>query len=478
MKRLLSYSKYYPYLICTFFFIAYALLSIHKHNSYLSGYDLGISDQAIWLMSHFKNPVSTSHAYAFTSLFADHVEIIYALLSPLYWFQNDVRLLLLLQAFAVTFSAIPLFLLAKEKKIHTWICYALLISFLLFYGIQNALWADVHSLAFAAALIPWHIYMLEKKNTKWTWITFVLLLTCKEDIALITLLINFVYFVTNKQKIHLILMLLSVFYLVLLFGIYYPYFTPNGYRFAHGESLVSRLQLSDMYNTPEKKSVLFYSFAWFGGIPLITPLYLLPALTDLAHYFVIGKYVTSAQGMFLHYRVTLASLLLWPTIYAIAKYKRLNTKYVALYILFFALLFQYQLHLPLSYLTKQWFWTQSQGVKNIESLLPLLPADAAVVSQVNITPHINHREIVITLWPEKKAFTKNSPCGGKDCDWFHWAGDPEYLLADTSPEWDARHLLTNNENFKKGITNLERAGVIKKYKQHRRATLYIVLKKP
>jgi uncharacterized membrane protein len=476
MKLINHYEKYFPFVLCSVFFIAYAILSLVKHNHFLSGYDLAVSDQGIWLMSQFQNPISTPHAYPFTSVFNDHVEIIYAVISPIYWFSDDVRLLLLLQAFVISFSAIPIYWLAKENKLKKLLIYSLLISFLMFYGIQNALWADVHSVVFAAAFMPWFIYFLTKGKTKLTWLFFILMIICKEDIAMFTFLISFVFYIKTRKKIALALMAASIVYVLIIFGIYYPHFTPNGYRFQNQNGLLSNIDINNMYNTPEKRDVLLYSIAWFGFLPLLAPLFLIPVLGDLAHYFVLGNsYVTLAQGIFLHYRVTLATLLVWPTILVMAKYKKLNTIYGAGYILLCAFALQYIMHLPLSYFAKSWFWTESSGVKNINALLPSLPHDASVVSQVNITPHINHRKLIFTLWPKQKEFKTNSPCGKPSCQWFYWPGEPEYLLVDTSEEWDARHLLTNNKEFKEGIENLEKAKIIKVQKRVNSATLYKII---
>lgn len=479
MKTLKRIEPYLLYLICFTFFVCYSILSVVKHNHFMSGYDLAVSDQGIWLMSQFKNPISTPHAYPFTSLFSDHVEIIYAIISPIYWFADDIRILIVLQALLITASAIPLYWFAKKQKLTFSIRYALLISYLMFYGIQNAIWADVHSLVFAASFLPWFIYFLYTGNNKLTWLFWFLMIICKEDIALMTFLISFVSYILERKKIALYLMAASLVYLFALFFIYYPYFTPDGYRFANNDGLLSNIDIQNMYNTSEKRDVLLYSVAWFGFLPLLAPLHLLPPVADLAHYFVLGSnHVSSAQGMFMHYRVTLATLLIIPTIFVISRFKNLNTIYIGIYLLLCAFVLQYMLHLPLSYLAKKWFWIPPSGVMNIQAVLPLLPADASVVSQVNITSHINHRELVFTMWPEKKAFSKNSPCGQPTCNWFRWPGEPQYMLVDTSPEWDARHLLTNNSEFKEGIANLEKAGVIKVEKRINSATLYKVVKRP
>lgn len=474
-----SLEKYAPFVICSVFFVAYTILSVIKHNHFLSGYDLAVSDQGIWLMSKFKTPISTPHAYPNTSLFSDHVEIIYAILSPIYWFFDDVRLLIIFQSFLLSFSAVPVYLLAKLRKIKNYVVYSLMISFLMFYGIQNAIWSDVHSLAIAAGIMPWFLYFLYKGKTKLIILSFFLLIFCKEDIALLTLLISFIFYTIERRNIALVLMVLSIAYLFLIFYVYYPHFTPDGYRFQNQGGLLSSIDLSNMYNTPAKRDVILYSFAWFGFLPLLSPLHLIPILGDLGHYFVLGSsYVTSAQGMFLHYRVTLSLLLVWPTILVISKFRRLNSIYIAMYIIVAALVLQYILHLPLSYLAKRWFWTKPQAVANINKMIQSLPKDASVVSQVNITPHINHREHIYTLWPEKRKFDENSPCQELSCDWFRWYGDPEYLLVDLSPEWDARHLLTNNKEFVNGIANLEKEKIVKIEKNSGKTLLFKIIKNP
>jgi hypothetical protein len=100
------------------------------------------------------------------------------------------------------------------------------------------------------------------------------------------------------------------------------------------------------------------------------------------------------------------------------------------------------------------------------------------VAQNNIIPHISQRDKIFTLYPEKKKFPENSPCGESECDWFRWEDNPAYLFVDTSPEWDARHLLIDRENFIKGIENIEKTGVVKKEKTSGSAVIYKIISKP
>jgi uncharacterized membrane protein len=65
------------------FTAAYALISLFRHWRFGSGYDLGIFDQAVWLMSRFEAPASTISGYA--HIFGDHFSPVLILLAPLYW---------------------------------------------------------------------------------------------------------------------------------------------------------------------------------------------------------------------------------------------------------------------------------------------------------------------------------------------------------------------------------------------------------
>ena len=85
---------------------------------------------------------------------------------------------------------------------------------------------------------------------------------------------------------------------------------------------------------------------------------------------------------------------------------------------------------------------------------------------------------IYTLFPDTKTFKKDSPCGKVNCDWFHWKGNPEFMIVDTSRIWDARHFLIDHDKFVEGLENMEKEGIIKIYKQVDTSKIYKVLKKP
>lgn len=469
-----------PFIICFIFFIAYSLLSVIRHVHFGSfGFDLGIVDQIVWKYSQLKAPITTVQFYPFTSLLTDHVELIYIILSPAYWLFPSPISLLILQAGFIAFSGLPVYWLAKRKGIVTSLSCAILVAYLCFYGIQNAIWFDVHSSTFAAAFLAWFIYFLDKNNKIGASVFFLLAIISKEDFALLTLLISLVFLVKEKMKfasLAMMFMVTSIVYLVLIFFVYFPYFTQDGYRYANEGGIVSDINLHYLYDSKEKLEVYFYSLGWFSFIPLLSPLFLIPAAADIFHYFVLGNNIEGAHGLFMHYRAALAILLVWPFIMTVMRFRNLNNIYFAIYLLLVVSVLQYMLHVPLTYLSKSWFWTKPDSVADINNVIKHLPQNASVVAQNNIVPHISQRDEIFTLWPDQKKAVKNIKCDDSKCNWFKSAGKPHYLLVDTSGTWDIRHLLTNRDEFIKGIENLEKNGYIKvKYKEGT-TTLYTIVK--
>ncbi len=465
------------FFICLVFLVAFSTLSVTRHLHYNSyGYDLGINDQTVWRYSTFQSPVSTIAPLPDRPKLAMHVELVYAIISPIYWIWDSRRMLLITDALIVVSGAYAMFLLAKEKLKNNWVSIAILFSYLMFYGVQNAIWFDVHSTSFAASFIAWFIYALDRRKLKLSLLFFFLAITAKENMATYTLIISLLYLIRRREKIVFFFVTASVAYLLFIFLVYFPHIVSIDYQYQNKAGILSNLNPFFLFNTKEKLVTLFYSFASVGFLPILNPLTLPLIFTHFTTFFVLASELPGAQGLYGHYRITLAPLFAWSTITTIATFSFFNKKKVAIYLVLCAIAVQYLLHLPLSYLTKSWFWTEPTAVKDLNQLIQKhLPPHASVVSQNNITPHISHRDKIYALYPTKKEFLKDSPCGQNKCDWFEWYGSPEYLIADSSGTWDARHLLIDNKEFNNGFANLEKLGVIKLYKKINTARLYKVL---
>lgn len=474
-SRLITICRKYYILIflILLFAIVYSILGVVRHNHYGSfGFDLGIDDQIVWQYSQLKAPINTvDHASFQLSLF-DHVEVIYIVIAPFYWLWNDVRILIIIQALFFVTSAIPVYFLGIKHKLRQSLVIVIVVSYLTFYGVQNALWFDVHSTVFSAAALTWLIYFFDIKKYKLAIIPFLIGITAKENVGPYIFLISLVFYISTRKKEYLYFLTGALLYTLLLFAIYYPLVVPGGYQYQSSQTGLATFDPRLLVSTAEKRDVWLYSIMWFGGLPLLAPLYLIPFLGNLASYFMLGKSVSTAQGLFLQYRIELIPLLILPLFKAFEKYKRLNTRYVAVYLLVCCLLGQYFLHLPLSYLSKKWFWAQPASVNSINHVISYIPPHASVVSQNNITPHLSHRDTIFTLWPRKKSDPSQKLCGKSECNWLTWVGNPEYLILDASADWDIRHTLANREDFLDAIHNMEKNNEIVKYQHHGSTVLY------
>lgn len=466
--------------ICLIFFAAYSTLSIVRHIHYESyGFDLGINDQTVWRYSRFEPPLATIAPFPDKTKLATHVELVYALISPTYWLWSARKMLLLVSAFIVCSGGLAAFLLSKKKLKNNFISFSIMLSYLMFYGLQNAVWFDVHSSNFSAAFLMWFIYFLDVKMIRSAVLFFFLAITAKENVASYTLVISLLYLIRRRTLLLGFFVVASIAYLLFIYLYYFPHIVNLPYLYANKAGILSNLNPYYLVNTREKLVTIFYSFASFGFLPLLNPLTLILIFVHFTTFFVIASDLPGAQGLYGHYRVTLAPLFIWATITTIATFKFLNNKYVGVYLIICSFALQYFLHLPLSYLSKEWFWKEPKAVASINSLIEkYLPENASVVSQNNITPHVSHRDKIYTLYYEKQDFTSNSPCGKPQCDWFRWFGNPEYLIVDTSDNWDARHLLIDRGPFIKSLANLEKAGVIKLFKRIETAKLYKIQRSP
>lgn len=478
MNKAIKEILIYVFPLIILFSILYSILGIVRFNNYGAfGYDLGINDQTVWKYSNFKLPITTIDPFPELSKLAAHIELIYIFIAPFYWIWSDPRMLIVLQVLFITISGIPIYLIGRKKNLNKILCLSVLIAYYMFFGVQNALWFDVHSIVFAAGIIPWFIYFLEKKDYLKTLPFFITSIISKENVAFITLSISFVYFIKNKNKKLLVYILLSIFYLLFAYIIFFPKIMNVSYLYKNEAGILSNLSPFYFFNSPEKLKAIFYSFLSFGFLPFLSPLFLIPIFAHFFTYFVLASDLKSSHTIFMHYRVMLSPLLAVAVINSLQKLKKINFKILSFWIIIFSLFMQYYLHLPLSYLSKSWFWTKPSGVDSINRVITNLD-HSSVVAQNNIVPHISQRDKIYFLYPEKIDKNAEEICGEKICDWFRWYGNPKYLIVDFSKEWDLRHLLTDRNDFIKGINNLEKTKIIMLLRKDNNTSIYRVLKNP
>ena len=442
-------------LLIFIFAVLYSLLSIIRHNRFDSfAYDLGIYDQVVWQYSRLKIPYSSIKEKI---IFGDHFTPTLAFLAPLYWIWNNVRTLLIFQSFWVSISAFGFYLLAKHKKLPLLPIFAVLFSYLSFFGIQNAINFDFHEIMVGIGFLPWIFLFWEKEDWGKTILLSIFFLGSKENLALIIFGLGFLTLFKKNIKVGGLIIFLSCAYFVLVVNKIIPFFSPVGYEYQPSLPATPLGFIQSFFLPKEKTQTLIYSFFWFSFLPLFNPGALFLSLIDFSQYFLSGEKYSSMWGLYMHYRASVAPILAWGMInsFSSLKRKKINVNYLAVLAIIIPLLLDYQLHLPLNKLSKKYYWQRKEYMRDNQRMInyikKTISEDAGVVAQNNLVPHLTHRDNIFLLWIKEKE----NDCEESKCWWLFWPERSDYLLVDLHQGQALTHLLVNSEKeLKMAVSNM------------------------
>ena len=145
------------------------------------GFDLGIYDQAIWLLSRFRDPFITVRGLDF---FGHHLNPVLVAFVPFYWLGAGPGLLLVAQVAAQASGAVAVFLLARDRLGARWPAVALAGALLLNPTYQFLAWEYFHPDALAVAPLLFAYWAARARRWGWFTVAVLLALASKEDVAL------------------------------------------------------------------------------------------------------------------------------------------------------------------------------------------------------------------------------------------------------------------------------------------------------
>jgi uncharacterized membrane protein len=146
------------------------------------GFDLGIFDQGVWLLSRFQDPFVTIRGLP---LFGDHASYILVLVAPLYWLWPDPRLLLLLQAVGLAIPAVSLYLIGTRRLHSPLAGLAVAAAYLAFPALQWAAVWSFHPETLAAGFLGLAALAADRQRWRQMAVWLLLALMCKEDVGLV-----------------------------------------------------------------------------------------------------------------------------------------------------------------------------------------------------------------------------------------------------------------------------------------------------
>jgi uncharacterized membrane protein len=158
-------------------------LGVQRHDRFGTfGFDLGIYDQAIWLLSRLRDPFITVRGL---EAYGHHVNVILVVLAPFYRLGAGPHFLLFVQIAAQASGAVAVFLLARDLIGDRWIAVGLGIVYLLHPTSQWLVWEFFHP--DAVSIGPLLFAYWAAREWRWGWFAFaaVVAAMCKEDVALV-----------------------------------------------------------------------------------------------------------------------------------------------------------------------------------------------------------------------------------------------------------------------------------------------------
>jgi hypothetical protein len=135
----------------------------------------------------------------------------------------------------------------------------------------------------------------------------------------------------------------------------------------------------------------------FGGLPLLSPVSLIPVFQNYAVRFLDDRNIHRWLNNN-HYSAPLGPLLVYGTILALG---RMRSFRLAVYLLFVSFGMAIFLKLPVFSLFKSQLYFTPQWVKDIDSVVKLVPPNVSVATNNSVFPHLSHRDKIYLL-PEIK----------------------------------------------------------------------------
>lgn len=388
------------FLICFLFTLAGSLVSLNRYWQYeVFFYDFGIFDQAIWKISRLEAPIIDHLVIGGKWIFADHFNPSIFFLSPIYWFTNRSDALLIAQSIAVGLSALVIYLAGREVIKNRFQALSILICYVLFLGIQNAVISDIHEATFMVLPLSLIFWAFAKNNARLFFLFLLVTLGFKESSFLLGIGIAVVLFFLRPEwrKISIATAIISLLWGLVSIKIVIPYFAQDTYGYTAFSSSMDN-PLSLFFDDSLKRQTLFYSFSSFGFLPLLAPAFWPLFLQDFIARF--GLIATTRWGLGLHYSAQLSVLLAVSSFFSLEFLKKkigaqkINIICIVL-IVHAIILYRFILHGPFALAYNKFFYMHTNDFTYLETLIKKIPENASVMTQNNIAVRFTHQPVFL-----------------------------------------------------------------------------------
>ena len=179
------------------FAFVFGRLGMQNHRNFGTwSFDMGIYDQAFWLVSRGKSWITVRGI----DMWGHHTNLIAFAYAPFYWLGAGPSFLYVSQAIALGAGAIPVYLIACDRLKSNWIAAFFALAYLMYAPIQWIAWANFHpeALVITPMLFAW--WFATRRNWGWCFGAVAVALSTREDAALAIFMMGLVLLATMWRR--------------------------------------------------------------------------------------------------------------------------------------------------------------------------------------------------------------------------------------------------------------------------------------
>jgi uncharacterized membrane protein len=366
------------------------------------GFDLGIYDQATWLLSRARAPFVTVRGL---DLFGQQVAYIMVLVAPLYRLWADPRLLLLLQVLFLALPALVLYRLGTRHLGHPAAGLAVAVAYLAYPGVQWAISWQFHPEAIAAGLLALAVAAADRRRHRAMALWLALAALCGEELGLVVAGFGLLLVVGGRRAVGWRTAGAGVAWFLVATYVLMPlhagrvtrlFETDYGITGSGPRALLAALptMAGHVLQTGLANDGLFYLLLVFLpllGLPLLAPRWLLPVAPPLL--LNLAAVQPEHHQLRFHYLATAAPLLAAGAVAGLAKVRAARRPLLAPLLLSLVLVagFTSWRYGPAPWARDPVAVPAGAADQARREALALVEEGAPVSAQFNLVPHLGHR---------------------------------------------------------------------------------------
>ncbi|TAF11159.1 MAG: DUF2079 domain-containing protein [Nostocales cyanobacterium] len=223
MENKLICSRSLGWILCISTLVLFICSSVRHELFKSNAFDLGIFDQAIYLISQGKEPITTIQGF---HILGDHAAWIHYILALPYKIYPSVYWLFIVQSLALALGALPTWYLAIQAGLKESQAMGVAIAYLLYPVVFNANLFDFHPEVIAVPLLLASVLAARQKKIVWFSISIILVLGCKAVLSLTVAAMGVWLILCEKRRSYgFLAVVLGVFWFIIATKLIIPAFS-------------------------------------------------------------------------------------------------------------------------------------------------------------------------------------------------------------------------------------------------------------